>query len=157
MIRSLVIVAVLAVVLTACEKNKFETTPQIKIKNVNTGVLPKPDAVNTESKLVIRFEFTDKEGDLDSLVMLRSRLNRRGVINNIRGPYLLPSFPANNKGEIELVADYNIDITVGLLPLKIPGSVPDRFEPDTMKLRFYAVDMAGNRSDTVDLDVQVIR
>jgi hypothetical protein len=151
MIRSLLIISLLTIVIAACEKNKFETTPKIKVKTSSTGVLPQNDS------LIIRFEFTDKEGDIDSLVMLRNRLNKRGILNNLRGPYLLPNFPATSKGEIELVADYNFALTFGVGPLKIPGSVPDKFEPDSMKLRFYAVDRAGNRSDTVDLDLIIIR
>ena len=53
-----------AIVLSACQKNKFQTRPQIKIKDINGNVVP-PGGV-----LIIRLEYTDKEGDLgqDTLV-----------------------------------------------------------------------------------------
>jgi hypothetical protein len=151
MIRSLSIILLLTVFVAACDKQKFQTTPQIKIKSTNT------DVVALGQALTVFFEFTDKEGDVDSLFMIRKRLNKRGPVTAATGNYRIPDFPATNKGEIKFTAEYGQTLTAGINQLKIPGSSPDRYEPDTMKLRFVAKDAAGNKSDTVDLDIIVIR
>ena len=136
-------VAVLAL-LAACGKDKFETKPQIKVKSVNTTVLP------LNGTLDINLSFTDKEGDISQgkLVYYPQRLNRRALPSNV-DKYLdsislgLPKFPDETLGEMQLSLRYN-DLH------KSP------IENDTIRIRFVAVDRAGHRSDTVNTDRLVI-
>ncbi len=139
--------------LNACDKDRFETKPQIKILSVNRNVVEK----NTDLRFLL--EFTDKEGDVDdSLFVIRQRLNSRGPVTLRPSPYGIPKFPNQSKGEIQVTLAYNEGITFGISPLRIPGSNPEQFQPDTMRFKFVLKDRAGNVSDTAtSRDIIVIR
>jgi hypothetical protein len=149
---SVLLTIIIALTIIACDKGKFETVPQIKVKSKNTDVVP------FNGNLRVTLEYTDKEGDVDdSLLIVRERLNKRGPIRLPASPYKIPTFPDIDEGEFEVNFRYNFDLTVGLSPLRIPGSNPAQFEPDTMLLKFVARDKAGNKSDTASTDVIVNR
>ena len=66
---------VLITALIACERGGFETKPELKVTELSTDIVP------TGGALRITFEFTDKEGDIDSaLFMIRERLNVNGPL-----------------------------------------------------------------------------
>ena len=136
----------------ACDKDKFETKPQLELMSRNTDIVP----VNGNLRLDI--EFRDKEGDVsDSLLIVRQRLNKRGPAQ-LTLPYGIPDFPHTDKGEFEVTLNYQFDLTVSLPPLRIPGSNPVKNEVDTLRLKIVARDKAGNKSDTLIVDnVYVIR
>ena len=139
-------------VLVACNKDKFQTKPQIKIKSTNTDIVPQ------NGTLRVTLEFTDKEGDVsDSLLIVRERLNRKFPLVPAPSPYKIPTFPSTSKGEIEVDLDYQSGLVFGINPIAIPGSDPKQYEPDTMNLKFVVRDLAGNKSDTASLGVIVIR
>lgn len=145
--------SLLMVAFLACNKDKFQTKPQLKFKSKNT------DVVEANTDLRITLEYTDKEGDVDdSLLVVRQRLNRRGPVTLPASPYPIPKFPDTNKGQFEITLGYQFGLVFGLSPLRIPGSNPARNEPDTLNLKFVARDKAGNKSDTLTLsDIIVIR
>jgi hypothetical protein len=58
--------------------------------------------------------------------------------------------------EFEIILDYSTALTLSSPAIAIPGQ-QGQFEPDTLRLKFVAVDKAENRSDTVSKDVIVIR
>ena len=139
-------------VFLACGKDKFQTIPQLKYKSKNTDVVP------VNGNLRVTLVYTDKEGDVsDSLIIVRNRLNKRGPVVLPPSPYKIPSFPNAIKGEFEVDFRYNFDLVVGLTPIRITGSNPIRYEPDTMALKFVARDKAGNKSDTASTEVIVNR
>lgn len=139
-------------VLAGCSKGKFQTKPQLIVKSTNTDIVPK------NGTLRVTLEFTDKEGDVsDSLLIVRQRLNRKGKVDGLLSPYKLPSFPNTSKGEIQVDLEYQFGLVFNLNPIAIPGSVPQKFEPDTLNLKFVARDKAGNKSDTATVTVVVIR
>lgn len=129
--------------LIACGKDSFETKPQIEIESYNTKTLP-PNA-----DLVINLKFTDKEGDLGKgqFTYEPVRLNRRGLPPSVPGysPVNLPipDFNDHNKGEFELKMQWKF------------LHKSDQ-ENDTIRLKFVAMDRAGNISDTVESDQVVI-
>ena len=137
----------------ACDKDKFETKPQLELMSRNTDIVP----VNGSLRLDI--EFRDKEGDVsDSLLIVRQRLNARGRVQLAASPYGIPDFPTMDKGEFEVTLDYQFGLIFGLPPLRIPGSNPIKNEVDTLRLKIVARDKAGNKSDTLIVDnVYVIR
>lgn len=60
--------ALLALLLAACGKDKFETTPQVSIKSFG------PSEVSKGAFFELVAEITDKEGDLqDSVLLVRKR------------------------------------------------------------------------------------
>jgi hypothetical protein len=142
--KKLVIIAVLFIALISCNKDKFQTKPQISIKSYNTKALEK------NKDFIIKFDYTDKEGDLGGgrLVYIPKRLNRRPIPN---GGTILDSainalsddFPNTDKGELELKLQWGF--------LKTAAT-----ENDTLVYRFVLVDKAGNKSDTISSDQFVI-
>jgi hypothetical protein len=50
--------------LVACRKDKFTTVPQVEVKSLTPGTVNQGDIIR------FRSEFTDKEGDLDSVLVV---------------------------------------------------------------------------------------
>ena len=141
--KRIVVFCFLAIAVTACHKDKVETKPHVTFKSLSADVVD-PGKSNG---LQVTLEFTDQEGDLDSLYVIRERLNKRGVQRKLLD-YGVPEFSGQSRGELLLTLAYATDLTLNLPELNIPGSVPKRNEPDTLQLRFYVVDKAKNTSDT---------
>lgn len=128
--------------LVACDKDKFETKPQIEVDSYNTKVLP-PNA-----NLIINLKFTDKEGDLGNgrFYYTPIRLNKStrpgdSAYNYIDVP--VPEFSDHHKGEFQLQLEWrNLHLS-------------DR-ENDTINFKFEVMDRAGNVSDAVLSDQVVI-
>lgn len=141
------LLAIIAIVVIACGKDRFQTVPQLKLKSRNTDIVP------LNGTLTLNIEFTDKEGDVrDSLLVVRERLNVRGRTQLPASPYGIPDFPHTDKGEFELSLNYQFGLVFGLGPLRVPGSNPVRNEVDTLRLKIVARDAAGNKSDTLVVD-----
>lgn len=144
---------VAAIAAVACNKDKFQTAPQITIKSVNTKEVP------YNGTLVVNLQYTDKEGDVsDSLFVLRERLNKKGPFKAAILPNDIPTFPNTSKGEIQVSFAFQTALTAGISSIRIPGTNPSRYEPDTMVLKFVVRDKAGHASDTAVLnDIIVTR
>lgn len=130
--------------LLACDKDKFETKPQIEIDSYNTKELYPPPG----GDLVIDLKFTDKEGDLGNgkFTYIPVRLNMRPLPSGqeyVPVDLTIPEFTDNNNGEFEL----------RLLWRDLHKS---DLEDDTIRLHFAATDRAGNTSDTIQSDQIVI-
>lgn len=140
-----------AFIFAACNKDKFQTKPQIKIESQNFDFVPR----NQDLQIVL--SFTDKEGDVDdSLYLVRTRLNQRGPYTDIKPlDYKIPSFPDQPSGEMTVTLTYGFGLTAGISTISIPGSTQK--EPDTMALKFVVVDKAKNISDTATANVIVER
>ena len=127
-----------------CDKDKFQTNPQIEIKSYNTK------EIGNGQTLQIRLKFTDKEGDIGGgrFVYIPKRLNVRPLppqvpnYDSVRNN--LPSFPDETDGEF-------------LLTLPWLFLHKSDLENDTIVIRFVAVDRGGNKSDTITSDQLVIR
>jgi hypothetical protein len=131
------------ILLIACNKDKFQSTPQIKISSVNSTIVP------NGGSLEVTLSFTDKEGDVDDSIFIRKiRLNRVAV-PTIRDSikYKIPDFPNHTKGDINVTLDYQ-SVLSAVNPPNIPGSNPPTPQPDTLILKFVVSDKAGHKSDT---------
>lgn len=128
-----------AILLAACNKDKFETTPLIEIKDYNSK------EISQGEQLVLRINYYDKQGDLSEspLTYIRVRTNGTPIPNpndndKVDTIYTgLPVFPAKNTGEINLRVDYNF-------------MDEDPGRNDTMFFRIMVIDKAGNKSDTIN-------
>ncbi|MEP7278699.1 MAG: hypothetical protein ABI813_08660 [Bacteroidota bacterium] len=151
--KKLVTAGLVLIVFAACNKDKYQTKPQISIKTITNKIIPE----NGSTTIVL--SYTDKEGDIsDSLFLKKIRLNQT-VVPTIRDSikYKIPDFPDYSKGEINIVLDYQT-ILSAISPPPIPGSVPSQAQPDTLIIKFWIRDKAGNVSDTVSTgQVIVIR
>ena len=147
----------LAVIITfgmiSCDKDKFETKPQLEYKSRNTDIVP------VNGTLRLNIEFRDKEGDVsDSVLIVRQRLNKRGAVQTPASPWRVPDFPKTDKGEFEITLDYQFHLITGLTAIRVTGSNPPKNEIDTLRLKIVARDKGGNKSDTLVVDnVYVIR
>ncbi|MEO6317006.1 MAG: hypothetical protein ABIU63_07465 [Chitinophagaceae bacterium] len=143
--KKLLIVGFVVTVLLACSKDKFQTKPQIKLKSMSGATIP------VGGDLEINLSYTDKEGDIsDTLYFRKIRLNKQTTAtlrDSIK--YRIPEFPNYDKGEIGLALRYEDHLKSAINPPAIPGSVPQRFQPDTLDIQIWIHDKAGNVSDTV--------
>lgn len=143
-ISPVAIVVSAIVILIACNKSKFTTQPQLRIKSVSNSVVP------INGSVTFTIEFTDKEGDVhDSLFVKKVRLNKTttATIRDSFG-YKIPAFPDSKKGDFILRLDYQ-NILSAITAPNIPGTNPPQKQPDTLLVKFYAKDTGGNKSDTV--------
>ncbi len=133
-------------VVTACNKDKFNTTPLIEIKEYNSREIHNPPS-GFSSRLVISLNYFDKEGDLGKGIFYaqRVRLNSKPLgSSDLARAYewtrILPDFTNRDKGEIIFQLDYANDLK------------ESRSENDTLQFRFAVTDRAGNVSDTIISD-----
>jgi|CXWL01.1.fsa_nt_gi hypothetical protein len=142
---SFIVLSALAVIIIACNKDKFQTKPTIRVKSINGNFIP------LNGTFVITLECTDKEGDVqDSVIIIKKRLNRR-VVATLRDTlrYKFPVFPKNTRTQVQATLDYQ-SILSAFSPPFIPGSNPPQRELDTLILRMAVRDNAGNTSDTIE-------
>ena len=138
------LLTIFIIIAVACNKDKFQTKPTIKIKSLNTEYIP------LNGSLIIRLECTDKEGDVqDSVIIIKRRLNRR-VVPTLRDTirYKFPDFPNTPRTEVIATLDYQT-ILSAQNPPNIPGSNPPQKELDTLILKMAVRDRAGHISDTI--------
>ena len=138
----------------SCDKDKFETKPQLEYLSRNTEV------VEVGQDFRLNIEFRDKEGDVsDTLFIVRQRLNKKGPVQLPASYYPIPDFPKTDKGEFEITLDYSQQLTAALTAIPIPGTgTPPKKEVDTLRIKIVARDLGGNKSDTLVVDnVYVIR
>ena len=142
----------LSALVLSCDKDKFETKPTLEVVGQSSDYVP------YGSGFRVNLEFTDKEGDVnDSLIMVRYRMNLRNpfIANPVK--FKIPKYPSITKAEFEVNMDYFTVLTSAIDKIKIPGSVPDQYEPDTMQIKFIVSDAKGNKSDTAIAHVIVER
>jgi len=144
---SLFVLSALVITTVACNKDRFQTKPTIRLKSIS-------DFVPLNGNFQLTLECTDKEGDVqDSLIIIKKRLNKR-VVATLRDTirYKFPIFPKNTRTEVQALVEYQHILSADSPPF-IPGANPPRREPDTLILRLAVRDMAGNTSDTIDSPV----
>ena len=145
--KLLLLVSVL-VLFFACSKDKYESTPQIKIKSVSSDIVP------LGSGLLVTLSFTDKEGDVDDTVFVRKvRLNQKfanTLFDTIK--YKIPEFPAHSSGDISVYLDNNIIQSANPPPSNGSGGNM----PDTLKIWFAVTDKAGHKSDSISTGTIVV-
>lgn len=135
-------VILLAVLAIACNKDKFQTKPSLKLKSINGDIIPQGAALQVD------FEFTDKEGDVnDTLYVKKIRINTIKA-STIRDsfPLQVPNFPENNQGTIRVLLDHSFYLASAITPPKDPAG---KNISDTLMLKFALKDRADNISDTV--------
>ncbi|WP_205510148.1 hypothetical protein [Longitalea arenae] len=135
----------------ACSKDKFEDKPTIEIKSINPTYVSALSGAYAE----IEMEFTDKQGDLDSVFLYKNRLNiNQKPLLNPYLPYPLPDFPEKSKGVLKVTLQ-NTDLAATGSPNTKPDE-PFGKEPDTINFKIVVKDKSGNVSDTITTDQLII-
>ncbi|TMI83212.1 MAG: hypothetical protein E6H10_08255 [Bacteroidetes bacterium] len=134
-----IVASLLVVVLCACHKDKFETTPTIRVKDINSTEVNAPDGI-----LKITLEVTDREGDAGGgdLTYIRVRTNSTPIpdpVNNDKADTAhatVPSYPKTDKVEMVLAIPYSfLD--------------EDPVRNDTMYFKLTLRDSQNHQSDTI--------
>src|SRR5436190_7486338 len=134
-----IVASLLVVVLCACHKDKFETTPTIRVKDINSTEVNAPDGI-----LKITLEVTDREGDAGGgdLTYIRVRTNNTPIpdpVNNDKADTAhatVPSYPKTDKVEMVLAIPYSfLD--------------EDPVRNDTMYFKLTLRDSQNHQSDTI--------
>jgi hypothetical protein len=129
--------------LISCNKDKFNTKPQLTFKSVNATTFAKG------SDIKFNLTATDKEGDLtDSLFVIR--LNRNCTKKDTtKFAYILPKFPTS--GNLEAPIQVNYSYQGSNYPPLTPSFSCTSGSPrnDSCTFKFIIRDKAGNVSDSV--------
>lgn len=97
-------IASVAIIIIACSKDKFTTTPQVEIKSIS------PENVNSGNIIRVKGKYTDKEGNLDSVLVVYKWYNGAAVTKNDTFRYSFESLGLPQKtmeADIDLVFEYN--------------------------------------------------
>ncbi len=133
------IVLAATILLVACEKNKFETIPQITVKSISPGTVVQDNVI----KLLAGF--TDKEGDLDSILIVTKWYDDVTVtrtLDTLRYGFDVFNLPPNIKQ-----GDIAVEFIYGRLSdnyALLPGSPVSR--DTTATLGLVIIDKEKNRS-----------
>lgn len=128
----------LVILLGGCGKDKFGTTPTLKIKSVNTTEL------RSGGLLVFTLSFTDAEGDISN-TLYAQKIVPYCANSSFSQNYPVPQFPSskNESGDLTVTFAYN-------------SSDPSYFnispqcqKNDTAVFRFAITDKANHTSDTI--------
>ena len=147
--KAILVILSLSLLFFACSKDKVETKPNLSLKSANPKVVP------LNNDMIVNLDFTDEEGDLDGVYLWKTRLNKI-KLTTVRDSLFLavPEFPKNNKGELELLLEYQRHLISATSPRRDP--ISGKLESDTLNMKFLLKDRAGNASDTVYINNVVI-
>jgi len=129
----ILIVAVCAILVVACSKDKYNTTPKLTFKNVNGDVFPQG------ANIRFTFEVTDKEGDIQDTMWLEKISYSCGEDGHILSPNRVPDFTTRK----DLQADIDINVLYGTDLGGCTGKT------DSCYFQFWIKDKEGHVSDTV--------
>jgi hypothetical protein len=139
--KKLFLIASALIIITSCNKDKFQTRPQISLNTYS-------QTVPLNGYLDINLKYTDKEGDLGGGTftywprLLNTRPLAAGLVDYTPITDTIPSFPNKNKGEIEFKLQR-------ILIYKEIQAKPGDDKNDTMVVKIVVADRAGNKSDTL--------
>ena len=142
--RSLLIVTAFITFSIACNKDKLETRPSLKLRSINTST------VSVGGSLKVEFDFADKEGDISDTMFVRKIRTNTIVVPTIRDSFTLqiPTFPNKSRGIIELNLTYQNHLLSAINPPS-SGGTPPNLHDDTLIFKFALRDKGKNISDTV--------
>ncbi|MBX3239938.1 MAG: hypothetical protein KIT80_21825 [Chitinophagaceae bacterium] len=145
----------LFVFLISCDKDKYESRPSLKFKEMSGNYLPKPPSTGQGYVLFVTLEYTDAEGDLAGIPIMFEKKSFADTLcldpdapnpSYIDTASTIFSFPTdlppsnNQKGEI------TIRLTENQFQRVRCANAIDSIEQAVFK--FWFRDAAGNASDT---------
>ena len=102
---SLLLLSILLVIVISCNKDKFTTIPQVTVKSISPSTVFSGDIITLKSK------YTDKEGDLDTVLVVYKWYNGATVTRNDTFRY---SFAALHVPVKTDEADMNVTFTYNI-------------------------------------------
>jgi len=114
--QRLLLILVMIVIVTACNKDKFTTEPKVEVKSISPGTVNSGDVITLKSK------YTDDEGDLDSVYVVYKWYNGVNIVRNdtFRYSFSMLNLPSKlREADMNVVFEYNTNNNPDLVPL--PG------------------------------------
>ncbi len=134
------------VVLIACNKDKFTSKPQVKIKSIT------PSAVAKKNIIEVKGSFTDDEGDLDSAFIVYRWYNGANIVKSDTFDYDLQTLglPASTRqGDFTIRFQFNSSEPYTPDILTLPGG--NNFIRDTTAtIGLFVGDTTGQKSDLAE-------
>jgi hypothetical protein len=130
------------IVVTACNKDKFTTEPQVKAKSIT------PSTVEQGNIIRFRSKFTDKEGDLDSALIVYKWYNGAAVTMKDTFRYSLSSLGIPTK---TTDGDMNIEFSYGRI-LQGYVQLSSVIRDTTSTLGVILIDKEAHRSNYAESD-----
>lgn len=97
-------IALIVIIIIACNKDKFTTTPQVEIKSIS------PENVVSGNLIEVKGKYTDKEGNLDSVLVVYKWYNGVTVTKNDTFRFAFAGLglpPKTTEADIQLTFEYN--------------------------------------------------
>ena len=136
--KLLIAAAILAIVWTACTKDKYTTKPQIVFKGVNGNVFTAGNLVDFE------FEATDKEGDLQDTIFVQRVTTVCPDLNSVTS-FQMPG--SVKKSDLKVQVNVTYVYRNPNPPYTLLAGCSER--DDTATFKFWVKDIAGHVSDTI--------
>jgi len=146
---ALLLIALVAAVMTACNKDKFKTEPQVEVKSIS------PKNISRSDVFTIKAEYTDDEGDLDSVLLVYKWYNGNTPVrppnsanpnDTIRFSFASLSLPAKTReADMQIQYEYQTNnlLSQNILSFTIVPTVRDT----TATFGLILKDKAGHRSN----------
>jgi len=129
---------ILAIVWTACSKDKYNTTPTLTFTNVNGNEFGAGQVID------FSFQVTDKEGDLQDTIFMKRTSPACSDLNYTAGFEMPQTVPKKFlKADIQLIFAFRNPAP----PYITLEGCSER--DDTASFKFWIKDKAGHVSDTV--------
>lgn len=144
----LLLLFLFAGILSGCKKDKYQTKPQLKIKDISVGTITTSNG--TGSAVQIDFEVTDKEGDVEDSIFIQ-KVDAAGIpcpgnsiLSNL--DYKIPDYPNSTNQKVLFRVRFS---TLNIDGYALLGGAACPPRKDTSFFRFVVRDKAGNKSDTL--------
>jgi hypothetical protein len=145
-LQAIVAIFILSIGALSCEKDSFTTKPSLVFKEASSYDVKQGDYMS------FRLKLTDKEGDISDSIWIRA-FTRKCPGSGLTIPYKMPVVPQKSNIDAEVDITYIIGVIDPSAPiwnLNLCAGV------DTAIFRFWTRDLAGNRSDTVQIDQPIL-
>lgn len=147
--KKLLLLIFAATAFAACNKDKFQTVPQVEITSFG------PEEVVKGQLIKLTADVTDKEGDTqDSVYVVRKRFNGTTLLNVDTTRYYIAALGAPKKQKIEVQVLF---LYGELKPEVAPIQNLETFADRNFALGLIVVDKAGHRSQYVESDQIVLK
>ncbi|MBL0232307.1 MAG: hypothetical protein IPQ08_01430 [Chitinophagaceae bacterium] len=135
----LVLVAGVLLTATACNKDKFKTEPQVEVKSISPGTVVNGNIIS------LKGNYTDDEGDLDSVLLVYKWYNNAAIVRNDTFRFNFANLGLPDKvreADIQVLLEYNTQNQANMV--SIAGvSLRDT----TASFGLLLIDKAGHRSN----------